>query len=136
PALRLSRVLPVEGQLGYAQTCQHREVGGSQHEIPATRHHLALPQLPLLAGAAARFLSCRASTSASISSSVSDCTPCCRAMRRTRQSTRSMCSAPPKSARAAEDGLPSPAAAAAYLSNGTRSSSFAPSVLHSFQTQS
>ena len=76
--------------------------------------------------ASCRFLPSRSSTSATISSSVSDCSPCWRAIRRTRQSTRSMCSAPPNSARAADEGLPRPSAALAYFSNGTRSSSSAP----------
>jgi hypothetical protein len=46
-----------------------------------------------------------------------------------------MFGAPASSARAADDGLPRLCAAAAYFSNGTRSSSRAPSETHSFTTQ-
>src|SRR5262249_4051884 len=53
--------------------------------------------------AAARFFASRSSTRLTISSSVPDCKPSWRAMRRIRQSTLSMCSAPPKSERAADD---------------------------------
>ena len=43
-----------------------------------------------------------------ISSSVSDWSPCWPAIRRTRQSTRSMCAAPPNSARAADEAFQGP----------------------------
>ena len=54
----------------------------------------------------------------------------------TSRSTRSIFGAPANSARAAEDGRISPFAAAAYFSNGTRSSGDAPSSMHSSRTQS
>ena len=54
----------------------------------------------------------------------------------TRRSTRSMFFAPPKRARAAEDGLARPCAAAAYLSKGTRSLRSAPRDTHRSTTQS
>ena len=57
--------------------------------------------------------------------------PCSAAMRCTSESTRSMFAAPPASARAADDGLARPFAAAAYFSNGTWSASAAPIVRHS-----
>src|SRR5262249_23235508 len=83
-----------------------------------------------------RFVASRPSTRATISSSVSDRSPCCSALRRTRQSPRSTCSAPPKRERAPEEGLARPSAALAYLSKGTRSASSAPSAEQSFPTQS
>src|SRR5512134_4198008 len=68
-----------------------------------------------------RLASSRASTRVTVSFTASDRMPFCAAMDCTRRSTRSMLAAPPKSARAAEDGLPSDSAALAYFSNGTRS---------------
>jgi len=57
-------------------------------------------------------------------------------MRCTSESTRSMFGAPLASARAADEGLASPFAAAAYFSNGTWSDSVAPMARHSALTQS
>src|SRR5229473_6157652 len=84
----------------------------------------------------ARLVASRSSTNVTISSSVSDCIPCWRAIRRTRQSTLSMCSAPPNSVRAAEEGLVRHSAALAYFSKGTISASSAPSPVQSVRTQS
>src|SRR5437764_818129 len=83
-----------------------------------------------------RFSPRRSSTSVTISSSMSDRSPCWRAIRRTRQSTLSMYSAPPTSARAAEEGWARPSAALAYFSKGTMSASVAPSPVQTFHTHS
>src|SRR5262249_910817 len=91
-------------------------------EICLTPPHGALQSTQWVA----RFFVRRSSTRVTISSSVLDWSPFWTAIRRTRQSTRSMFAAPPNSARAADEGLPRPSAALAYLSKGTRSSASAP----------
>ena len=72
--------------------------------------------------AALRLISSRASTMATVSSSTALRWPFCAAMLCTSRSTRSMLGAPANKARAADDGRTSVFAAAAYFSNGTRSS--------------
>jgi hypothetical protein len=75
-------------------------------------------------------------TAATTVSTVGKRMPRSAAMRCTRRSTRSMFGAPLASARAADEGLARPLAAAAYFSNGTWSSGAAPSLRHSALTHS
>src|SRR5712671_365037 len=90
---------------------------------------------PYNQAAAFLFIARRASTMATVSSTTGLCIPCCAAMLCTRRSTRSMLGAPANKARAADDGRTSTCAAAAYFSNGTKSSRDAPNLTQSSTTQ-
>src|SRR5215831_205810 len=85
--------------------------------------------------AALRLIATRASTVATVSSTVLLRMPFCAAIICTRRSVRSILGAPLKSARAAEDGRTRLEAAAAYFSNGTRSSRLAPSLTQTSMTK-
>src|SRR5262249_6227797 len=85
--------------------------------------------------AAWRWAGSGASTSATVSSTVAFFMPYCAAIAWTSRSVRSILGAPAKRARAAEDGRTRSNAAAAYFSNGTRSSGDAPSRSQTPQTQ-
>src|SRR6516225_146932 len=84
--------------------------------------------LPQAAAAFLRLASSRASTSATVASMTALRRPFCAAIACTSLSARSIFGTPLLSARAADDGRVSDCAAAAYFSNGTRSSRLAPSL--------
>src|SRR5688572_15381963 len=111
------------------------ETIGLVHTVSIYSINVPCQPVACLTEAARRLASSRASTSATIWSSASERMAFCAATLCTSRSTRSILGAPPNNARAAEDGLASPCAAAAYFSNGTRSFSCAPSARQSFTTQ-
>src|SRR5262249_3292713 len=90
----------------------------------------SLGRAGLVAAAFLRFASSRASTSATCASIAGWLSPFCLAMSCTSLSARSILGAPFCNARAAEAGRVRLCAAAAYFSNGTRSSGLAPSLTH------
>src|SRR4029079_16916601 len=110
---------------------------GPQHDYPEDPgiRHRRCRRLGLSQAAFRRFASSRASTVATISSTAALRMPFCAPIAFTRRSVRSMLGAPAATARAADEGVTSDWAAAAYFSKGTRSFWLAPSVRQSCTTQ-
>src|SRR5215813_7806434 len=122
--IRYGLLTPVRGGVAH-----HHRGGVVNGELPLPREG------GFQAAAFLRFASSRASTSATWASIAGWLRPFCRAMSCTSLSARSMLGAPFCRARAAEAGRVRLCAAAAYFSNGTRSSGLAPSLTQRSNTK-